>query len=161
RTQARLVVLDPVIAFFDQSVNDASNQSVRRALLPLGDLAKKYSATMLLVRHLNKKGTGQAIYRGGGSIGFLGVCRSGWLLATDPEDEHRRVLAQLKNNLAPRQPSLCFSLQSREDGGAYLCWHGESPLTARELLATRSVGAVSTPRDEARDFLSDFLSDGP
>src|SRR5207237_5977423 len=110
RTEARLVVLDPVIAFLDPALCVSSDQAVRRALLPLRQLADKHSCVVLLVRHLNKKAGTHSLCRGSGTIGFLGVCRFGWLVARDPGDPERRVLAQVKNNLAPSQPSLAFSV---------------------------------------------------
>jgi len=161
RTQARLVVLDPIVSFLDAGVCDNSNQSVRRALLPLAQLAQQHQCVMLMIRHLNKKGGGRSLYRGTGSIGFLGACRSGWLVARDPEDTDRRVLAQVKNNLAPAQPSLAFTLQAGQLGGTELRWLGASSLTADELLAGQRLPARVFPRDTARDFLADFLQDGP
>ena len=61
-----------------------------------------------LVRHLNKSGGRQALYRGLGSIGLVANCRSAWLVAADPRARGRAVLAQVKNNLAPgpAQPGL-------------------------------------------------------
>src|SRR5207249_502452 len=85
-TDARLVVIDPVMAFLDPSVLIASDQSVRRALLPLTRLAGRHDCAVKMVRHLNKRGTRQSLYRGGGSIGFLGACRSGWLIARHPHE---------------------------------------------------------------------------
>src|SRR4029077_4041219 len=41
RTQARLLVLDPIMAFLDQGVLSMSDQSVRRLLYPLGQLADR------------------------------------------------------------------------------------------------------------------------
>jgi hypothetical protein len=161
RTEARLVVLDPVIAFLDSSVSDASNQSIRRALLPLAVLAEKYDAVILLIRHLNKRMGGRAIYRGTGSIGFLGACRSGWLLGLDPADPSRRVLAQLKNNLAPPQPSLAFTMNPRDDGTTDLCWLGETPLSAEQLLEARPSTSAQPERKKAERFLKEFLKDGP
>ena len=113
-------------------------------------------------RHLNKTGAARALYRGGGSIGFLAACRSGWLVAQDPAEPGRRVLAQVKNNLAPPQPSLAFSVEAHEGAAPRLCWLGPSPLTADQLLAAEA-GAASgaCPRDRAVDFLSDLLQDGP
>jgi hypothetical protein len=161
RTKARLVVLDPLVSFLDASVCDNSNQSVRRALLPLAQLARQHQCVMLLIRHLNKKAGGRSLYRGTGSIGLLGACRSGWLVAPDPEDANRRVLAQVKNNLAPAQPSLAFTLQAGERGGTELRWLGHSALTADQLVAGGRRPAQEIPRDRARDFLEDFLRDGP
>jgi len=44
RTDARLVVIDPVMAFLDQSIMVNSDQSVRRALAPLARLAASIAA---------------------------------------------------------------------------------------------------------------------
>lgn len=161
RTQARLVVLDPIVSFLDSSVCDNSNQSVRRALLPLGQLAQQHQCVVLMIRHLTKKVGGRSLYRGAGSMGFLGACRSGWLVARDPADADRRVLAQVKNNLAVAQPSLVFTLQAGASGGTELRWLGPSSLTADQLLAGERLPARATPRDTARDFLAEFLQDGP
>src|SRR5690349_3540750 len=68
RTQARLLVIDPVMAFFAASVNTASDQGIRRALAPLVALARRHACAVLLLRHLNKTGGGRALYRGLGSI---------------------------------------------------------------------------------------------
>src|SRR5205807_2133761 len=106
QTRARLVVIDPVVAFLDRKVQLSIDQSIRAALLPLAHLARKHHCVILLVRHLNKLGDQRAVYRGGGSIGLIAACRSAWLLAADPDCPARRILAQNKNNLAPYQPSL-------------------------------------------------------
>jgi AAA domain len=111
RTDARLVVIDPVMAFLDQSVMVNSDQSVRRTLAPLARLARIHRCAVLLVRHLNKQGGFHALYRGGGSIGLLAACRSGWLIGRDPHVPERRILAQVKNNLAGPQPSLAYELR--------------------------------------------------
>src|SRR5437763_9754017 len=83
-TKARLLVIDPVVAFLERGVLTNSDQSVRRALLPLAQLAEGHLCAVLLLRHLNKRG-GRALYRGGGSIGFQGACRTAWLLAEAPD----------------------------------------------------------------------------
>jgi hypothetical protein len=161
-TQARLLVLDPILAFLGPGVLSNCDQSVRRALLPLADLAEKHGCTPLLVRHLNKRGGGRALYRGGGSIGFLGVCRSGWLAAHDPHEPGRGVLAQLKNNLAPPQASLAYRVEAPAGGSPALSWLGPVEWTADRLLAARAgKEAPATPRERARDFLEDFLEPGP
>jgi RecA-family ATPase len=109
RTRARLLVIDPVVTFFDSSVQTGSDASVRSALAPLARHAAKHGCAVLLVRHLNKSGRGPSAYRGGGSIGLLGACRSGWLVARNPKVPEQCVFAQVKNNLATAQPSLAYS----------------------------------------------------
>ena len=161
RTQARLVVIDPIMAFLDASVNAANDQSVRRALRPLAGLAEKYGCVILLIRHINKSGKAQSLYRGGGSIGIVGACRSAWLFACDPEAPERRVMAQIKNNLAPAQPSLVYELSAPQTGPLSVHWPGQSPLTATQLLTPKRTGRPPVLRDQARDFLAALLEKGP
>ena len=93
QTGARLVVIDPIMHFLGREVNPSSDQSVRRALDPLGALARRHGCAVLLVRHLNKAEGLRALYRGLGSVALLGACRSAWLIAEDAASPGRRVLA--------------------------------------------------------------------
>jgi hypothetical protein len=161
RHAIRMLVLDPVMAFLDPSVQTSSDQGVRRALLPLAELAALHRCVVLLVRHLNKTGGARALYRGGGSIGILGMCRSAWLAAPDPTDEGRCVLAQLKNNLAPAQPSLAYQVVRGNAEVATFRWLGPVDWTANALLGARIVAPIAPPRDRAKEFLLEFLQDGP
>jgi hypothetical protein len=158
RTQARLVVIDPLLAFLDDDVNPNNDQGVRRALRQLGRLAARCSCVPLLHRHLNKTAGKQAIYRGGGSIGMVGLCRSAWLVGRDPLDPGRCVLAQVKNNLAPPQPSLAYRVQAEPSGAATLSWLGTSLFSADQIVGGLSRGWA---RALARAFLLSTLGDGP
>ncbi|HWG41633.1 MAG TPA: AAA family ATPase [Gemmataceae bacterium] len=162
RTRARLLVIDPIVAFLDPRIQTSSDASVRRALAPLVQLAERHSTAILLIRHLNKSLGRSPVYRGGGSIGFLAACRSGWLIARDPDQPAHCVLAQIKNNLAPPQPSLAYQVQSNESAVLSLSWLGPSDRTAAQLLApvARSPAPL-TPRDRACAFLQSFLREGP
>jgi hypothetical protein len=115
-----------------------------------------------MVRHLNKTGAGQAVYRGGGSIAFLAACRSGWLIARAPDAPDRCILAQVKNNLAPPQPSLAYSVQLQDDAPPVLSWLGTSSMTADQLVSSQThKPPLPSKLDCARDFLKAFLADGP
>jgi hypothetical protein len=159
---ARLVVLDPITAFLDPAVNTASELSVRQALEPLRQMAAKHRCVALMLRNLNKNEGRNAAYRGAGSIAFLGMCRSGWLVAPDPREPRRCVFAQLKNNLAGPQPSLAYEVRGPAGGTPTVAWLEACAWTARELLK----GSPHAPprlseHDRARDFLTGFLEDGP
>src|SRR5262249_28403 len=58
-TGARLVVIDPLMAFLSVGYCSLNDQLVRQALTPLADVADQTRAAILLVRHLNKGGQGQ------------------------------------------------------------------------------------------------------
>lgn len=158
RSHAKLVVLDPFTAFLDNSVIDGSDRAIRAALRPLSRLAAHHNCAVLLIRHLNKTGSAQPLYRGLGSIGLLGVCRAAWLVARDPDQVGRRILAMVKNNLAPPQPSLAFEILN-DAGGLKISWLGTSSLSAFDIL-TASRAAPDTSLRRAQDFLSDILRNG-
>lgn len=161
RTRARLVVIDPIMAFLDNRIMSGSDQSIRRLMYPLAQLAARHRSAIVLVRHLNKTRGGRSIYRGGGSIGFVGACRSAWLIAPDPNDNSHRVLAQIKNNLAPPQPSLAYTVETSPSGTARLVWLGTSDWNADNLLHGAMPVAELSPRQRAREWLEDILMEGP
>lgn len=160
-TGAKLVVIDPLVAFLGPYALGGSDQAMRQALLPLARLAETYACCILLILHLNKGGGTHAVYRGSGSIGLLGACRSAWLIGPDPATPGQCVLAQVKNNLAPAQPSLAYAVAIAAGGPPALSWLGPSPWAADQLLAGAAQSTRLPPRDRARDFLRAVLADGP
>lgn len=159
RTAAKLVVIDPIVAFLEAHVQIYNDQSVRQALEPLRVLAEERRCAVQMVRHINKTRDAQAIFRGGGSIGFLAACRMGWLAANDPLDPARKVLAQVKNNLAPPQPSLAYQIVKQENGAPLLRWLGPCAWTANQLVC--SARPLWSGQQLAREFLLNFLASGP
>lgn len=157
---ARLVVVDPLMAYLPSDVNSHRDQDVRRALAPLADLADETGVSVVAVRHLNKSGGSNPKYRGGGSIGLIGAARSGLLVAEDPDAPERRVLAPTKSNLAQDAPSLTYKLVEASNGSVAVSWEGESEHPAEALLETKSADE-RTAQDEAVDFLRERLRNGP
>lgn len=160
-SRAALVIIDPIVAFLDASVQMQSDAGVRRALSPLAALAGAHACHILMIRHLNKTASRRALYRGGGSIGLLAACRSGFVFARDPLDATRCVIAQTKNNLASLQPSWSYRVEVR-DGVPSVAWLGECDQRADDLLAAAGrKPCPPSPRARVRDFLYAFLDDGP
>src|SRR5262249_21703697 len=94
--EATFVVIDPLMAFLNR--DSASDQQVRQALHPLKDVAAGTRATIIIVRHLNKKPGLEALYRGSGSIGITAQARAAFIVAADPVYPGARVLAPAKQN---------------------------------------------------------------
>jgi hypothetical protein len=161
RVGALLVVVDPLMAFLPTEVNSHRDQDVRRALAPLARLAERTGAAVVVVRHLNKATGGNALYRGGGSIGIVGAARSGLLVAKHPDDDGRRVLASIKSNLAAPAASLVFGLAATQSGAIRVDWKGESTLDAAELLSAPTDHEERSALSEAQEFLKEILADGP
>ena len=150
----KLVIIDPIVAFLDRSVQIASDAGVRQALNALARIAAARHCVILLLRHLNKRLGAPALYRGGGSIAFVAACRLAWLAAHDPRAEGRFVLAQQKNNYAPLQPSLAYALP---EDSARVSWLGPSTWAATDLGRTRRRPQLQ----RALAFLKTLLAAGP
>ena len=73
-SDARLLIIDPLMAFLGAEVNSYRDQDVRRAFAPIAKLAADRGLGVLVVRHLNKGSGGNPPYRGGASIGIIGRC---------------------------------------------------------------------------------------
>ncbi len=159
RERAVLVVIDPLMAFLGSGVDAHRDQDVRRALHSLAAVAERTGAAIVIVRHLNKSGGPQAIYRGGGSIGIIGAARSGLLVASDPDDDTRRIVAVTKSNLAAMPEALAYRLiNDDEHGCARVVWEGATSHTADSLLAVPRDEDERTERDAAADWLRDTLA---
>src|SRR5215204_3272622 len=161
RVKARLVVVDPLMAFLSGETNSHRDQDVRRALAPLAGLAERTGACVLVIRHLNKAPANNPLYRGGGSIGISGAARMAFVVGKDPQDENRRVVASTKNNLAKSPKSLMFTLEEAESRSVMVNWLGQSGVSAKDLLATPQDQEHADARSEAVEFLADILADGP
>lgn len=178
QTGARLVIIDPFVAFVNGRLSVNSDQEVRRALVPLAALADETGAAIVLVRHLRKAG-GSAIQRGGGSIGIAGQARSVLAVARDPYDPERRLLTVTGGNVGPESesPTLAFRVTTWSgrlpDGEGYeagrLEWEPDPvDLTAEDLLseddgrARLPVKPRERPHEKAGRALREVLTEsGP
>lgn len=166
---AKLLILDPLVAFLTK-VDTNNDQSIRRCLYQLALLAEQAHCAIVFLRHLNKGGSEKAMYRGGGSIGITGACRSVLLAAKDPEEsEHHRILAVTKHNLAKKAPSLRYTFEWREEFQAcQIGWCGESPFSADDLVKPVETDEQKESKQEeksqielAKEVLAYVLQNGP
>src|SRR5215213_8635962 len=161
--KAKLVIIDPIMAFLGENINSNSDKDVRSALKPLKQLAERTGAAVVIVRHLNKTPGGNVLYRGGGSIGIIGSARSGLLVAAHPEDEDKRVLASVKHNLSMTPESLAYEVVPAPDHphAAAIRYHGVVEMKARDILKAPVEDEERSAMDEAKEFLRVTLADGP
>jgi hypothetical protein len=159
--RARLVTIDPLVAYLAGTVNANRDQDVRRALHPVTDMAERTGAAIVVVRHLRKAATDSAVQRGGGSIGIIGAARVGLMVAPDPADPDRRILAVTKSNVAAIPPAMAYRLLPDDLlGVAAVAWEGATGHRADDLLA----GAAERPalkRELAEHLLRELLANGP
>jgi hypothetical protein len=159
----KLVIVDVLMAYLSGDVNSHRDQDVRRALHLLAGLAARTGTCIVVLRHLNKSGGSNALYRGGGSIGIIGQARAAFIAAADPDDDtgSRRILAASKMNIAAMPPSLAYQLLADGDRGcARIEWLGTTGHRAGDLLAdpiNPEDQEDRTARDEAAEWLHGYL----
>ncbi|MBT3765924.1 MAG: AAA family ATPase [Rhodospirillaceae bacterium] len=165
---ARLLIIEPLVAFFGASTHTHNDQQIRRALGPLKSLAEETGVAVIAVRHLTKKTGSSAMYRGGGSIGMIGAARTALLVGHDPYEPDSRVLAVTKNNLGKYPKSWQYQLESQTGSmdddqhweAPAVNWIGLTDVTANELVSEPKPEKTGALKD-ARDFLVQLLEDGP
>jgi RecA-family ATPase len=155
----RLIVIDPISAYLG-GVDSHSNAEVRGLLSPLASLAAKDGVAVLVVTHL-RKSAGAAIYRAISSIAFAAAARAVWAVASDPEEVERRLLLAVKQNLSASAGGLAFRIET-QNNVPRLAWEpGAVALAANDVLGNVDMQQDQGERREAREWLKDFLADGP
>ena len=171
--EARLVVIDPLMAHLASQINSWKDQTIREALTPLHWLAEETGASVVVVAHLNKGQGANPLQRLGGSIGLPAAARSVLLLARDPADPegeqgNHRVLAHVKSNHGELAPSLAFAIEPTlvafdivgDAPTAVIREVGPSPYSPSELLSIEPSGRRSK-REAAVALLKEKLTSGP
>jgi putative DNA primase/helicase len=155
----RLIVIDPISAYLG-GVDSHSNAEVRGVLARLATLAAQHGVAVLCITHL-RKSAGAAVYRAIASIAFTAAARAVWAVAPDPEDGERRLLLAVKQNLSPIIGGLAFRIET-QNGVPRLAWEpGAVTLAANDVLGNVDMQQDQNERHQAKEWLKDFLADGP
>jgi hypothetical protein len=184
-----LVMIDPITGYVGRAgVKDHHDAELRSLLEPLAELADRRATTVMASKHLNKDEAKTVASRVGGSVAYVNVPRACFVVAKDPKDESRRVLAPFKWNLnVPMPPSIAMTMEPPCPGdvatilarcnhlgdegkaklGAQLyrlTWVGKVDESADELLKTAARVERQSTKDEvgrATEWLRQRLADGP
>lgn len=153
-----LLVIDPLQAFLGADTDMHRSNETRPVLMGVARLAEKHACAVLLIRHLSKSQADRAIYRGLGSIDFVAAARSVLLAGQDPQDPTKRAIIHTKGSLSEQGVSIAYELKDRQ-----FLWTGVSDLTAGQVMQPDKYAETDSKLkiDEAKDFLRDYLADGP
>lgn len=110
-TGARMLILDPIQAFIPPDCDMQSAQKVREVMRNLAAMAEECGCAVVLISHMNKAGSGKAIYRGLGSIDFAAIARSILMIVRDEEDTSIRYMYPIKSSLAPEGHPIGFIME--------------------------------------------------
>jgi hypothetical protein len=98
-----------------------------------------------------------------GSVAFNAAARASYLVRSDPDNEGRRLLLQVKNNLATERGTLAFRIAEREVRPGItttvVAWEPHRLAVKASTRFTR-LDASRLARLEAEQFLRDLLATG-
>ena len=167
-TEAKVVVIDPLVATLAGETNSFRDQDIRRVLAPVAALAERTDVAVIVIRHLNKGNSPNPKYRGGGSIGIIGAARACFLFGGNPDEDETKIMAPVKMNLAEKPYSMKYRLQREQvtfegEGIETVCviWEGQSQHTAKSILAEPETQEEANALAGAKNFLTEFLKGGP
>jgi len=153
----RLLTIDPISAYL-AGVDSHKNTDMRAVLSPWADLASRYRVAIVCISHLNK-GAGSAMYRTAGSIAFMAAARAAFSVSKDKDDELRRLVLPVKNNLGPDEGGLAYRVEA-VDGIPRIEWEPEAVhITAEDALSPDN--GEHSERMEAATWLREILADDP
>lgn len=153
-----LVNIDPLSAYLGtrDSYKDAE---IRGLLGPLSALAERTRVAVVGILHLTKAAQRRILNRAQGSIAFVAAARVVLAVGQDSNDQARKLLVSIKNNVGPAASALAFRIG--DDG---LSWEPEPVTGAAETLLAQDEAPTrseSRERQAAADFFRDLLREGP
>jgi AAA domain len=166
-----LVVIDPLDSHLGAGVDSHRKAEVQRAIGRLALLSQKHRCGMIGLAHLNKGDAHDLLVRVVGSVGFTTAVRSVLGIGEHPDDEADRVLVLAKSNLTDKTavPAVRFRVEGVEvphpDGStvntAAVVILGEELGIDPHSIVSNLGAEERTERDEAADWIAEYLSSGP
>lgn len=163
----RLIIVDPLVSAV--SGDSHKNAEVRRGLQPLVDLAQRMDAALVGITHYSKGTQGrEPLERVSGSLAFGALARLVFgtvkQQAEGDSGAPHYLLARVKSNIGPDGGGYAYAFEQVDNGhgitASRIVWGAAVEGSARDLIGN----AESEPDDERQDaaeFLRDFLRDGP
>ena len=102
--EAKLLVVDPIVAAIVTELDAHKDQHVRAVLARLAELTEAADCAGAIVGHLNKAPSTEAYIRVANSVAFWNAARSVVLVTEDSGGDELRLVAQRKANYAGLRP---------------------------------------------------------
>ncbi len=161
-----LIIIDPISAYFGTDMDSHKDTHVRCLMMPLVEIAAETGVAIICVSHMNK-GQGPAINRGMGSMGFIAISRTAFMLGKSPDNNDVRVLCPIKCNIAKDSVSFAFRVVEKMHPSLHLTqpaieWlEGNLDMTADDFFALSEASDQPSKLAEAEEFLKERLSEEP
>jgi hypothetical protein len=156
-----LIIIDPISAYL-AGTDSHKNSDIRALLTPLSQLAASRGVAVAAVSHLNKSQAGNALGRVTGSLAFVAAARAAYIVARDQEDQSKRLLLPIKNNLGNDRTGLSYRI-AEENGIPYVVWDRDPVMISADEALSPMVENENqrASRGEAADFLMTILKTLP
>jgi len=155
-TEAAMMVLDPLIAFFDPSKDMHRQNETRSVLNNLIQVGFETGCVPLGIVHQSKAKNSNPLLNIVGSIDFGAAARIAYMVGHDPDDKQRKAVVTTKNNYGPHAEPLGFAII---DGGA-VEWDEHTDLNADRLNEPPSTKVAREKNQACREWLENELAFG-
>lgn len=152
----RLLVIDPIQAYFGCDSDLQIAGRARKLMHRLGLWASTYDCAIVLIGHLNKKSGSKDLYRNLGSIDVIAAARSVLQVERDAVDPEVRVVRQIKNSLESVGEAVTFEIR-RETGFRWINTNGQ---LEKQNVGLENFDVPTTKMDKAAVIIKDYLVDG-
>ncbi len=150
-----LCVFDPIQAFVPPDIRMGDRNAMRSCLAPLIGYGEKYGTSFLIVEHANKQSGVWGRKRIADSADIWDISRSVLMLGNTNE-AGVRYLTHEKSNYGPLEETVLFTIEDEK-----VVFKGHTTKRDRDFVVEESFNTRQKPqRDEAKNFILDFLKDG-
>jgi hypothetical protein len=155
----RLLLIDPIGSFLDAEMAEDNGHTAREVVQSLTNLAQRSGCAVVFVKHPRKGSAGSALDQVSGSKEWINVARSALVLAPEPNDQGKRVLASLKCSVGQKPPTVLFTIECR-GGAACVSFGGFSGLTDDDVFRGQGDAVERSMLAQGKALLRDLLEGG-
>ncbi len=150
-----LCIFDPIQAFVPPEIRMGDRNAMRSCLAPLIGYGEKYGTSFLIVEHANKQSGVWGRKRIADSADIWDISRSVLMLGNTNE-AGVRYLTHEKSNYGPLEETILFAIEDER-----IVFKGHTTKRDKDFVVEESFNTRQKPqRDEAVNFILDFLKDG-
>lgn len=150
-----LVIFDPIQAFIPPEIKMSERNAMRNCLRPLIGYGEKYGCTFLIVVHTNKQSGLWGRKRIADSADIWDIARS-VMLAGETKEKNIRYISHEKCNYGVTGKTVLFSNETGK-----VEFKGYTDKKDKDFVTETNHATRNAPqREEAKEFILDFLQDG-
>ena len=150
-----LCIFDPIQAFVPPDIRMGDRNAMRQCLGRLLEYGEKYGVTFLIVAHANKQSGVWGRKRLADSADIWDLSRS-VLMAGETNEKGVRYLSHEKSNYGALAGSILYTIEDE-----VVHFRAYSEKRDKDFITEVDYSTRLAPqRDEAKDFILDFLKDG-